>query len=173
MRVRCGEHRSCNGFVWDSLWLADTRNGETVFSLTHEYALRATVYLASRDAEGPVEHRQISEATQVPAAYLSKILQLLVKEGILLSKRGVAGGFWLAESPADISVLDVLNAVDPLQRLEACPLKLRSHAKQLCPMHAKLAAAQQAIEDTFRHTRLNEMLEQEGHPLPLVESQIK
>lgn len=141
-----------------------------MFSMAHEYALRSTVYLASRYDEGPIDHGQISDATQVPAAYLSKILQTLVKQEILLSKRGALGGFWLARKPQEMSVLEVMEAVDPLDRIESCPLNLKSHATTLCPMHAKLAAAQAEMETTFRESTLHDMLLQAGHPKPLVES---
>ena len=86
-----------------------------MFSQTVEYALRAVVYLAQHRAEGAVGNRTIAQATQVPTSYLSKVLHDLAAAEILVSRRGVGGGFQLRQSPDELSVLDVVNAVDPLQ----------------------------------------------------------
>ena len=117
-----------------------------MFSQTVEYALRAVIYLAQHRGDGAVESQRIAEATQVPPSYLSKILQDLARIGILSSKRGVRGGFHLLSSPDDLSVLDVINAVDPLRRITKCPLSLPAHCDVLCPMHARLDESVAQVE---------------------------
>jgi Rrf2 family transcriptional regulator, nitric oxide-sensitive transcriptional repressor len=129
-----------------------------MFSQTAEYALRAAVYLATR-REGLDSSQVIARATQVPAGYLSKILQDLAIGGIVRSQRGPNGGFALARPAAEISVLQVVNAVDPIERIRACPLGLKEHATQLCKLHLKLDDAIAAIEETLATSSLADMLD--------------
>jgi Rrf2 family nitric oxide-sensitive transcriptional repressor len=142
--------------------------GSRMFSQTAEYALRAVVYLAQR-SDGPVDSSRIADATQVPSSYLSKILQDLARLEILTSKRGVGGGFQLRRSPDDLSVLDVVNAVDPLKRITGCPLSLSTHCQQLCPMHARLDETVAQVEKTLRRSTIREMMFDPRRPTPLRE----
>lgn len=138
-----------------------------MFSQTVEYALRAVVYLAQHADDGPIDSSRIAEATQVPPSYLAKILQDLARTAVLTSKRGVGGGFQLARSPDDLSVLDVVNAVEPLQRITGCPLSLPAHCRQLCPMHARLDEACALVEATLRRSPIREMMFDPSRPRPL------
>ncbi len=78
---------------------------------------------------------EMSEATQVPAPYLRKVLNRLRDAGIVATQRGAGGGIILKADPDDLTILRVLNAVDPIKRVERCPLGLPEHFK-LCPLHA-------------------------------------
>src|SRR5690242_1540240 len=101
-----------------------------MFSSTAEYALRAVVFLAtSRD--GLCGSQAIAEGTKVPSKYISKILSDLVEAGVVTSRRGPNGGFALARTPESISVLEVVNAVDPIRRIESCPLGIPAHGTSL------------------------------------------
>lgn len=105
-----------------------------MISTTGEYALRAAVYLAQH-RDDPQTSALIAEGTKVPQGYLSKVLQSMVKAELITSQRGLHGGFLLARAAADISVLEVLKAVDAApQRIKKCPLGLPGHTK-LCPVH--------------------------------------
>jgi Rrf2 family protein len=107
-----------------------------MFSQTAEYALRAVVSLA--DSDQPLTTQQLAALTQVPADYLSKVMQSLGRAGLVESQRGKNGGFKLARPASQMTILDVLNAVDPLPRIHNCPLHLKSHSRQLCPLHQRL-----------------------------------
>jgi Rrf2 family transcriptional regulator, nitric oxide-sensitive transcriptional repressor len=128
-----------------------------MFSNTVEYALRAIVHLAH---ESPAARTtaQIAEATRVPKDYLSKILQGLAKEGIVQTQRGVGGGVSLAKPPDELTILDVVNAVDPIVRYKTCPLNLPNHGTNLCPLHKRMDAAMAAVEEAFRKSTLAEVL---------------
>src|SRR5690554_1777360 len=108
-----------------------------MISQTAEYALRAAVYLASQGDEARTV-QQIAAATRVPTGYLAKVMQSLSRAGLVQSWRGVAGGFSLAASPDEVSVLDVINVVEPIRRFPECPLGLPGHAGRLCPLHQQL-----------------------------------
>src|SRR5688572_3492521 len=99
-----------------------------MISLTAEYALRAMVHLAA-SADNPSQNvGQIAAATRVPAGYLSKVLQSLSRAGLIVSQRGLGGGFRLAQSPKNTSIYEVIQAVDPIQRILTCPLGLEAHS---------------------------------------------
>ena len=138
-----------------------------MFSQTVEYALRAVIYLAQHQAEGPIGNRLIADATQVPTSYLSKVLHDLARNDILVSRRGVGGGFQLAVSPDDLSVLDVVNAVDPIKRITGCPLSLPAHCRQLCPMHARLDESLAMVEKSLGGSTIREMMYEPDRPTPL------
>ncbi len=141
-----------------------------MFSQTHEYALRAVTWLAQHANDGPAGHLLIAADTSVPASYLSKVLQLLVRAGILTSRRGAGGGFQLARSPDDLTVLEVVNAVDPIRRIDGCPLGLQSHQNKLCPMHHRLDSALELVEVALSNSTIREVMAEEGRPTPLVET---
>src|ERR1700722_17784130 len=107
-----------------------------MFSRKVEYALRAVVHLAF-EAPSARTVEQIATATKVPPAYLAKVIQLLVRAGVLRSQRGIGGGIALVKSPADLSILEVVNAVDPIERIQHCPLGLAAHGVHLCPLHKR------------------------------------
>lgn len=134
-------------------------------SQTVEYALRAAVWLADHD--GGQTTQQIAEATQVPSSYLSKVLQELQRAGIVHGRRGAGGGFTLAAEPSKISVLDVVQAVDPIQRIRFCPLGIPSHGIRLCPLHRKLDDAMGHVEAAFGSTTLAELVAPKNKLKPL------
>jgi Rrf2 family protein len=128
-----------------------------MFSQTVEYALRAVIHLA-HEAPAARTTAQIAEATRVPKDYLSKILQKLAKSGILQTQRGVGGGVSLTKSPGELTILDVVNAVEPIERYTTCPLKLANHGTNLCPLHRRMDAALASVEAAFRNSTLAEVL---------------
>lgn len=127
------------------------------FSQTAEYALRAISLLAERHPE-PLKTSQIAEATRVPRPYLVKVLQALARGGVVVARRGVGGGVALARELDEVTILDVVNAVDPIERIRRCPIGLAAHGVALCPMHSRLDAALAAIEEIFGETTLAEVL---------------
>ena len=144
-----------------------------MFSRTAEYALRAVVWLASQKGTAPIGAPRIAEGTQVPLTYLSKILQQLVKAGIVSSRRGVGGGFTLARDPAELSLFETVNAVDPLRRIQGCPLGLKTHRKALCPMHHELDEASRLVEEALSRAMVGDVLEAPSRPCPMVDSKGK
>lgn len=137
-----------------------------MFSQTVEYALRAMVHLADQ-APNARTTEQIADATLVPQAYLSKVLQELVRAGIVRSQRGIGGGMSLVNSPEKQTILDVVNAVEPIERIRSCPLKLASHGVNLCPLHRRLDDAIGMVEAAFASTTLAELLAEPTSSTPL------
>ncbi|MCA9229993.1 MAG: Rrf2 family transcriptional regulator, partial [Planctomycetales bacterium] len=111
-----------------------------MISQTVEYALRAIVTIAQHEGR-PCTARQISEITQVPAPYLSKLMQGLVRSSIVRSQRGLHGGFVLAQEPGTLTIWNVVDAVEPFRRIHTCPLGIDSHGAKLCSLHRRLDEA--------------------------------
>jgi Rrf2 family protein len=86
-----------------------------MISQTVEYALRAIVMIAQQDGR-PCTAKEISATTQVPGPYLSKLMQGLVRGGIVKSQRGLHGGFTLVKDPKQLTLWEVVDVVDPVQR---------------------------------------------------------
>lgn len=76
------------------------------------YAIIAVVHIASHQEDHPIPGKEIARSCQIPTAHLMKILQQLVRAGILISGRGPAGGFSLGRATQEISLLDIVEAVE-------------------------------------------------------------
>ena len=110
---------------------------------------------------------QIATATLVPRAYLSKVLQSLAKGGVVISTRGLGGGMSLAKKPEDLTILEVVNAVEPIQRIHTCPLGLTAHGVHLCPLHKRVDNALALMEEAFGKSTLAEVLAEPTKSIPL------
>lgn len=138
-----------------------------MLSKTAEYALRAVVYLGGQ-VDRPVSADVLAEKTKVPRRYLHRVLQDLVAQELARSRSGPGGGYELAKEISKITILDVVNAVDPIQRINACPLGLKSHTK-LCPLHRELDKAYAATETAFKRVTIKKLLESTSPIVPLCE----
>jgi Rrf2 family protein len=136
-----------------------------MISQTAEYALRAIVYLAGQDS--PRTTLEIAATTQVPAGYLAKLMQNLSRAGLVRSQRGLNGGYTLAHKPHELSILAVVNAVDPIQRFAECPLGIQSHGRRLCPLHYRLDQAAAMVEKAFSETMVADLLAAPRERMPL------
>jgi Rrf2 family transcriptional regulator, nitric oxide-sensitive transcriptional repressor len=128
-----------------------------MFSQTSEYALRVIVYLASLGGK-PATIPQIADATRTPEGYLAKVLRGLALAELVRSQRGPQGGSVLARPAEQITVYDVIQAVDPIRRITTCPLNIRGHGIRLCPLHRRLDQAMGLVEDAFRATPISELV---------------
>ncbi|HTU24028.1 MAG TPA: Rrf2 family transcriptional regulator [Pirellulales bacterium] len=137
-----------------------------MFTQTVEYALRALVALAAQP-DTPQTTRGLAKVTKVPAPYLSKVLQLLTRAELVLAHRGVRGGFSLGRPADEITILEAVTAVDPIQRIKTCPLGLKAHGKHLCPLHKKMDAALAEVEAAFGSTTLADVLAEPTRSVPL------
>jgi len=76
------------------------------------YGVMATIHISQNGEDGPVQGRVIAEAHNIPVEYLLKILQNLVRAQILQSETGRRGGFSLRKLPAEITLLEIVEAID-------------------------------------------------------------
>ncbi len=152
MAVESWKSQSDAHFITDTLsW------GRPLFSQTADYALRAVAQLASQPGLTNTI-RIIAEETGVNAPYLRKVLNRLRDAGIVETQRGSGGGVTLVVQPDLLTILDVLNAVDPITRIKQCPLGQAEHL-ELCPLHSELDKAIGQIEIALSQKTIGELLQ--------------
>ena len=131
-----------------------------MISQTIEYALRAMNYLGGL-ADEAANSQRIAAAILVPQGYLSKVLRDLVCADLVRSNRGPHGGFRLARDPSAITLLEIVNAVDPIRRSETTPANHPLHSK-LSAMRRCLDDAIEQLEATFQRTTLGMVLSRDS-----------
>jgi len=111
-----------------------------------EYGIRGVLYLA-KQAEGKVSMLSaIAKDQEVPPRFLAKIFQALAKAGLVKSHRGAKGGFSLAKPAAEISVRDVIEAIEGPLRLNVCLVaEGECQRDQFCPVHSVWGRAQEQM----------------------------
>jgi Rrf2 family transcriptional regulator, nitric oxide-sensitive transcriptional repressor len=139
-----------------------------MLSKTAEYALRAVACLGGQ-AGTAVSADHLAEQTKVPRRYLTRVLQDLAGAGLVHSKSGPGGGYELARATDQLTILDVINTVSPIERIRACPLGLKSHTS-LCPLHAELDKAYAATEAAFAAVTIKDLIESTSSIVPLCET---
>ncbi|MFT3881939.1 MAG: Rrf2 family transcriptional regulator [Gemmatales bacterium] len=137
-----------------------------MISQSVEYALRAVVHLSQFAPEARTTE-EIAEHTKVPRAYLSKVLQCLSREKVVLTQRGIGGGISLVKKPHELTMLEVINAVEPMNRIKRCPLGIPMHGTQLCALHRKLDNALATIEKAFADTTFADIIHERTISAPL------
>lgn len=115
-----------------------------------EYSIRAMLHLAGRYPAPVVSKKEICDAERITPAFLTKVLQPLIRAGLVRSKRGVAGGFSLARDPRHVTLLDVMRAVDEPLTLNLCLLEGQPCEREcVCPVHDLWTDAREALERIF------------------------
>lgn len=141
---------------------------DAMLSATTEYALRAVTCLAGQQACGKLScaANELAIVTKIPRRYLHRVMQRLVASGLVESQRGSQGGYALKQDAKVLTILDVVNAVEPLPRICSCPLNLESHTS-LCPLHTELDRAYAACEAAFQKVTIHDLLNSAGPITPL------
>ena len=109
-----------------------------IFSKKCEYGLQAVLFLSARERGCICPAEEIAEKLQIPKEFVSKILQSLTESGIVDSKKGKSGGFFLAKHPSKIRLIDIVAAIDGLDLFDRCVLGFPNCSPdQPCPVHDK------------------------------------
>lgn len=103
----------------------------------------------------------------MPGSYLSKILKALSEAKIMTGQRGIHGGYALNHDPDELSILEIVNAVEPVQRIRSCPLGLDVHGKNLCNLHRTLDDIMADVEKAFARQTIGAMLKKPNRVKPL------
>ena len=117
-----------------------------------EYAIRGVLYLCSQPEGSMCLLSEISEKQGIPPSFLSKIFQNLAKSGMVNSFRGTGGGFTLLKDPREITLLDVLEAIEGPISLNVCLTNGQPCDNQpTCPVHPIWRDAQRYLTDLLGH----------------------
>jgi Rrf2 family protein len=127
-----------------------------------EYGLRAMVYLASKPQSAVVPFREIAVRMDVPQDFLAKILKKLVKERLAVSSRGARGGYSLGRPATEISMLDVIEAVEGKVQVNLCTDSSDGEHEGCaftgaCTMYGVWRLGQQRMIEVYRHAKLDKL----------------
>ncbi len=126
-----------------------------------EYGLRAALYLASLEKDGYVSIRTISDELDISFPFLTKIFQQLNEAGLLESHRGPSGGVAFTKSPDDITLFDVVVAIDGSDLFRECVLGLPNCGEDKpCPIHDRWTDERTRLKAMFQQNTLGDMTEQ-------------
>src|SRR5215203_4744160 len=129
-----------------------------IFSNATEYAIRGLSELAGRGLSGPLMLDQLVVGTDLPRDFLAKIFQKLVRAGILKSAKGRGGGFQLAKPQHEICLIDIVEAIEGPQLLDACVVGLeRCNDQMPCSQHDLYKPIRQRLKDYLRTTTLADL----------------
>jgi Rrf2 family protein len=108
-----------------------------MISNSTKYAIKAVLFLAlNSNEEKRVMVKDIASPIKVPQAYTAKLLQELSRQGVISSKSGPHGGFYLSEDNRDQPLINIVNVIDGENRLQACVLDLdKCDEEKPCPLH--------------------------------------
>ena len=127
-----------------------------------EYAIRAVLYLAKQPAKEIVLKKDICKTQDITPAFLTKILQPLIKSGIVGSQRGVGGGFYLVKSPDEVSLLDIVTAQEGPVLLNTCLEKPGTCERDVfCPTHGAWSKVREDFCNTLSSYTFAELVAKE------------
>ena len=135
------------------------------FSKSFGYALRGVIYVALVHEENRrVQVDEISQRLAVPKHFLAKIMNRVVKEGILDSTKGPYGGFSINEETLNAPLIRLLKITDGMEQFNTCVLKLRKCNKaNPCPLHFLMDKNRNDLLRNFSQTTIADLLNQENN----------
>lgn len=108
------------------------------FSKACELGLQAVLFLSIKKEKIIFNAEEVSKELKVPKEFVSKVLQILTASGIVGSKKGKNGGFYLAKGPGKIKLIDIVEAIDGLDVFKSCVLGFPGCSiEKPCPVHNK------------------------------------
>src|SRR6188472_1018029 len=120
-----------------------------------DYALRALIEIANRDDERPVSAEEIGNLQEIPHGFLQAILADMRRAGIVVSQRGQSGGWRLASRPQDVTVADVIRAVDgPLVSVYGLRPEAVSYNESADILQHVWIAARSSLRDVFEQVSI-------------------
>jgi Rrf2 family transcriptional regulator, iron-sulfur cluster assembly transcription factor len=128
-----------------------------LYSKSSEYVVRALVYLALQDKTDYVMVKEISEHTEIPQPFLSKIFQDISRAKWITSKKGKNGGVKLAVSPAKLKLLDIISYFDGSQDYSRCMFGHKEcGVSDKCALHNKCSDLKNEIYDFLNSTTISD-----------------
>lgn len=111
-----------------------------------------------QDSDAVVLGRDLAEQTSVPPSYLSKVLLVLNRAGLIEATRGTGGGYRLSKPAAEISLMEIVDPLDNVSRLDDCIMGLRECSEENpCAMHDWWKRVRDDYLAMLRHTSLAEV----------------
>ena len=132
-----------------------------IFSRACEYGIRAVLHLAAQSEDRPILVRDIARALEIPFPFLAKVVQILTKQGLLVSRKGPGGGVVLARPTEELTLLQVVEAIDGLDLTRACVLGIPECSDdEPCPLHEHWGEIREHIVDMLENQNIFQTMEQ-------------
>ncbi|MBK8501556.1 MAG: Rrf2 family transcriptional regulator [Saprospiraceae bacterium] len=131
-----------------------------MFSKASEYGIRAAIHLAHLSKKGErCSLRQVAKAIDSPVAFTAKVLQLLARDGIIVSFQGPTGGYEIPkESLSLVHLSDIVKAIDGDSIYNGCGLGLEScNEKKPCPLHFQFKSIRDELKEMLQTTSVQEL----------------
>ena len=130
-----------------------------------DYAVRAVLYLARIEGNQRAATSQVAQEQHIPPSFLAKIISQLSIAGLLHTSRGARGGVTLAREPKDITLLDVIEAIDgPIMLNECVAENSICTFDEDCPLRPVWCEAQEELVSRLKNTNFQQLLEQSAVP---------
>lgn len=130
-----------------------------IYSRSTQYAVSMLTHIAQSSEDHLSSVHDVSTATGISKPTVAKTLQLLVKEGLLESRKGPGGGFHLVVAPESITLGRIVRAVEAKEPFSDCVAGLESCSDEnVCPLHEKWRIVKQSLIDFLDSTTLEEMV---------------
>ncbi len=132
-----------------------------MLSNSSKYALKAVLYLAQHTNEDKkIMVKDLSEAVEVPKAYLAKLLQDLSRHDIISSSKGPKGGYFLTLENKQLPLFGIIEVIDGIKRIESCILGLTECNEQApCPLHRYVSTPKSLLLKTFKEMTIQNLCE--------------
>jgi Rrf2 family iron-sulfur cluster assembly transcriptional regulator len=131
-----------------------------IFSRQCEYALQAVLFLALKPQKEMTSIRELTKRIDIPYHFVAKILQDLTRKGLLVSHKGPAGGFGLALPAKNITILQIVEAIDGLSFLNNCVFGFPDcNHNDHCAVHDQWEKIRERIQDMLASKNILEMAE--------------
>jgi FeS assembly SUF system regulator len=132
-----------------------------------DYGIVLLTHLAAEPSARRYAARELAEATHLPAPVVSKILKVLTREGFLVSHRGIKGGYTLARSPADVAVVQVIDALEGPIALTECGVGA-CEREASCRVRAPWQRINRVVRKSLEDVRLADLV---TPPVPFASGQ--
>ena len=136
------------------------------FSKMADYGVLLLAHLARQEQGHLASATEMSEATHMPKPVVANLLKAFRESGLLDSRRGLHGGYWLVRAPETISLLDVLSAIDgPVQLTDCAVADLATSCdyEDVCLSRSPMQNIHQQIVDLLANTKLTELMDTGSH----------
>ena len=132
-----------------------------MFSKSCVYGIKAVLYIAQHTAENKnIGLKVIAESEEIPSHFLSKILQILVKNKILFSTRGLHGGFVLRKKANELNLMEVIEAIDGMDIFETCVIGIKECTSESpCPIHEQYKSFQDEFLRVFADKTVQDLVD--------------
>jgi Rrf2 family transcriptional regulator, iron-sulfur cluster assembly transcription factor len=138
-----------------------------VLSKSFGYALRGTLYIASKtDETRKISIEEMASTLGIPKHFLAKVMKLIVKAGVVNSTRGQQGGFFLNENTLKFPLVQLITLIEGEQYFNTCLLSIgKCNAQSPCPLHHKIAQFKDELHGVYRNTTIGDLLKGENEGL--------